>query len=336
MHIGTFARTRVSIAVVAMVMASLISLPGSARQASPVAITLDPEQWIVFQGGGRIQLVTRGGSDLHPLTPDWTGGEQFHPDWSPDGTQVAFSADSVDGTRDIWIVNVDGSGLTKVVDCEDPCIATDDPDWSADGSLIAYADFSSDNGTTDGSVRTVTLADGSITSVFEAEPGDTPWVPSWSPDGRQLVFENVRWAEPTTDSETVAGSAIMVIDLDATSAESVMVTEFDSFAGYPDWHPTQDLIVFQMADPASADGPRDLYTITSSGEDLSRLTTLGGTGWQAIQPRWAPNGESVIFVYDQMYTNPLLGEVMADGTPVENAPGQTINITHPRLAPGNG
>jgi len=34
--------------------------------------------------------------------------------WSPDGTKLAFVAADADGVGDVWVVNADGSGLTRV------------------------------------------------------------------------------------------------------------------------------------------------------------------------------------------------------------------------------
>jgi Tol biopolymer transport system component len=34
--------------------------------------------------------------------------------WSPDGTKLAFVAADADGVGDVWTVNDDGSGLTRV------------------------------------------------------------------------------------------------------------------------------------------------------------------------------------------------------------------------------
>ena len=43
--------------------------------------------------------------------------EDFRPEWSPDGSWVAFTSDS-DGTNDIYVVKPDGSELTQVTHTE--------------------------------------------------------------------------------------------------------------------------------------------------------------------------------------------------------------------------
>lgn len=309
--------------------------PVASPEATPVGLgALAGNQWIAYQFDGAIQLIRSDGSEARQLTVGVAGTEQYHPSWSPDGTQIAFSADEEDGTRDIWIVTIDGLSPKKVVDCVDPCLALDDPAWSPDGTQLAYAEFADANGMTDGSIKVVDLSTGATSIAFDAEPGDTPWVPRWSPDGTRLVFEVQRWQEPEVTSETVAGGAVLVVDLTAPEADPVVLADFETFAGYPDWHPTEDLIVFQMTTPASPDGPFDLYTIGADGTGITQLTALAGSGFQAIQPSWAPDGTSVVFVLDEMWSNPRLGIVLADGTLVDPDPGiQAVNLTHPRLAP---
>jgi Tol biopolymer transport system component len=79
------------------------SLSSPSPSGSPVSALDDP--WIAYQGatGGppRIRLVRPDGTDDHAVVPDIEAGDQFHPDWSPDGLRLAFAADDADGTRDV-------------------------------------------------------------------------------------------------------------------------------------------------------------------------------------------------------------------------------------------
>ena len=297
--------------------------------ATPVAENAD--QWIVYQHDERIKLVRHDGSEDHVLTPDWTGGPQFHPDWSPDGNRIAFSADHEDGTRDIWIVSLDGMDAELVYDCVAPCIAADDPAWSPDGSKLAVGVFSDVEGFTSGTVEVVDLATESVTIVHKAEKGLTTFVPRWSPDGSRIVFDVTQWDTLFPDSETAIGNSIQVVTVGSEPAPATVLMDFDTNSGYPDWHPTEDLIVFQTG--ATTDGPFDLATIRPDGTGLTPLTALAGSGFQAIQPTWSPDGASVTFVYDEMWTNARLGEVLADGTLISAGPDGMPPMTHPRLQP---
>jgi len=71
-----------------------------------------------------IRVTTDEGSSLTRLTM----GDDHAPTWSPDGSQVAFSRGAEDSAeQDIFVVNVDGSGLTQLT--TDPA-ADSHPSWS--------------------------------------------------------------------------------------------------------------------------------------------------------------------------------------------------------------
>jgi Tol biopolymer transport system component len=58
--------------------------------------------------------------------------------WSPDGTQVAYIAETPDPrVNEIWIMNADGSGKRALLESHNLGIS---PVWSADGSKIVYVD----------------------------------------------------------------------------------------------------------------------------------------------------------------------------------------------------
>jgi len=68
----------------------------------------------------------------HPLTSH--DAQDRHPSFSPDGQQIAFASDRM-GDWDIFVVNVDGSGLTQITSATSFEYA---PTWSPDGRFLAY------------------------------------------------------------------------------------------------------------------------------------------------------------------------------------------------------
>jgi Tol biopolymer transport system component len=89
-------------------------------------------EWIVFNKksgpvgvkGSDLYLVHPDGSGLHPITTGGAAGksDQFAAAWSPDGRRLLF--DSVPGgpvkRGDLWMVNVDGTGLIQLTDARAP------------------------------------------------------------------------------------------------------------------------------------------------------------------------------------------------------------------------
>jgi dipeptidyl aminopeptidase/acylaminoacyl peptidase len=107
---------------------------------------------------------------------------------SPDGTRLAFEA--LDGgNSDIYVVNVDGSGLTRLT--TDP--ATDQyPQWSPDGSTIVYdnagAHEDSDPQFSKTSEIFTVPANGSAGPTQLTNNSVADAAPAYSPDGRRIAF----------------------------------------------------------------------------------------------------------------------------------------------------
>jgi hypothetical protein len=109
---------------------------------------------IVFtrNSGGPIDLwiVNVDGSVERQLTrfEDQSSSAPSDPDWSPDGSRIVFAAaapgaerkDHRDPPRDLWVIDADGTNLTRLTDTPQDEI---DPSWSPDGEAIAFLSSSS-------------------------------------------------------------------------------------------------------------------------------------------------------------------------------------------------
>ena len=115
------------------------------------------------------------------------------PAWSPDGQRLVFTGYD-GGLSDLFIVNINGSGLTRLTHDK---YADLNPVWSPDGKAIAFA---TDRGPgTDfaklliGNTRIALLdiATGRIDGLPGMELG-TNRSPQWSPDGQSIAFVSDR------------------------------------------------------------------------------------------------------------------------------------------------
>jgi Tol biopolymer transport system component len=304
-------------------------------------VVADGEAWIVYQGGTggppRLRLVRPDGSGDHPLVPGIRAGDQVHPDWSPDGMHIAFAADDGDGTRDLWIVNVDGSEATKAYDCSDPCAWSDDPAWSPDGSTILFQQGVAVDGGPNGvgQLARLDVAAGTVTSVYSAPgPGDYLYVPRWAPDGTRIVFEVVEFKSARLDEEAVTGGTIAVIALKdgASRGEARELLPRSSRASYADWHPDGSRVVYAVPTGPGDMAPADLWTITPDGNGRTQLTHMAAARGRAIQPTWSPDGTQLVFVAEREIGTPVAGISASDGTGLGLVPGEQRR-THPRLRP---
>lgn len=83
-------------------------------------------------GGTQIFVMNADGSNVKRVSFN-CGSNNTDPVFSPDGTKIAFVSQTA--TLDIYIVNVDGSNLTRLTSVGN----NEDPTWSPDGNYIAFS-----------------------------------------------------------------------------------------------------------------------------------------------------------------------------------------------------
>jgi Tol biopolymer transport system component len=112
----------------------------------------------------------------------------FHPAWSPDGKQIAFSTEELTSPYGrqsnslLWVVDVAGGTPRKIQDAD-----AAQPAWSPSGARIAF--WANHSG---GQRDLFTMPAGGGARVPVLEDAAVDWSPAWSPDGRYLYFSSDR------------------------------------------------------------------------------------------------------------------------------------------------
>ena len=131
-------------------------------------------------GNPEIYVVNRDGSNTRRITNH--PGIHITPTWSPSGTQIAFVSDRT-GTPQIYVVGADGLNLSKKTS-ESYC---DRPTWSsAPFNEIAFASRAGPGF----DIKVLDLTSGATRALTSGE--GTNESPSFSPNGRHLVFTSTR------------------------------------------------------------------------------------------------------------------------------------------------
>ena len=132
----------------------------------------DSDIWRYRVGGGTEPLIVSSMRDANP---------QF----SPDGTRVAFASDRSGDATDIWVARADGSGLIQMTNRVGRNQGS--PRWSPDGRWIAF-----DSQGQDGHWNIDVIdASGGRPRQITSGPSDEN-VPSWSHDGKWIYFRSGR------------------------------------------------------------------------------------------------------------------------------------------------
>jgi TolB protein len=176
------------------------------------------------------------------------------PAWSPDGNTIAFSS----GRGDIYVINVDGTELTRIVSTTPEC-GDDYPAWSPDATEIAF------RRDCPGGIFAVSVTDGSLRRLTDDRRDSQP---AWSPDGGSIAFSRAE----------EGGRNIFVLDV--TSGELSRLTE--EVSNYsPAWSSDGTGIVFG----SNRTGAQHIWAMRSDG---SRQQPLTRGGFVDIAPAWSP------------------------------------------------
>ncbi len=313
-------------ALVGLVVALTVAGCGSGGSASPAPADTHV---VIYQGpGGILMTINADGTGRADLIPQGAKNAN-HPDWSPDGSHLVFVEHDDDGTTDIWVTAADGTVSRELVDCVAPCEVAEDPAWSPDGTKIAFHTYDT------GGPEDLRIADAQTGDVLRSIPAGelrSAYRPRWSPDGQRIVVETGVYA--SYDSPEPIEQVIAVVDLTVETPTFNVITEASLEAGYADWNPSGDLIVFQAGnlDPFAEGGTAsDIYVVAPDGTGLRRVNQPNNDAKYAL-PSWSTDGRTILLT--TIYPNRDFRIARLDsttGTVVElqDESGSTIPGAHP-------
>jgi Tol biopolymer transport system component len=270
--------------------------------------------------------------------------------------RIAFASDR-SGNYDIWTMNADGGGLTRLT--SDPA---DDlrPAWSPNHHKIVFS--SNRSGNTD--VWTMN-ADGSGQTQLTTDPA-SDGRPAWSPNGKKILFRSNR-----------AGGVYEIFEMNADGSNQTQLTFLPGLSEQAHYSPNGKLILFTHSADDGTNGPialwtmqardgthltqitpdslqagsgvwspngheitfqnnscltcanSDVYTIDANGKHLQQLTSFGNN----LDPRWSPTGRSIVFSHEDppiTFDHEQIYTMNADGSDPVNLTNDTFDNVFPR------
>lgn len=308
----------------AMALAPMLSSPNRL----PAAVTNWSNGLIAFHRVGDIWVVDPTVGEPQVLIGGMAADEG--PDWSPDGTKIAFLRP--DGmAHDLMVADADGSNVTKVT--TDPIIDLQTYAWSPDGTQLAMA--SSVN-----RYPSIILvaADGSGERVLDlGVPAD--WV-YWHPGGSSLLVR----------AGTPQGAGLFSVGLpDGVLSEPIITSDTASafYAGdrgindllWPTWSADGSMIAYTNGQAAAGSpslfgGPDLRNFVVDADGSANRMIEYAADSDHEDGATWSPDGTHLSMVIRKGSFHQVAIADIAGGGPIiatspEEDPGGLHHVWSP-------
>lgn len=206
---------------------------------------------------------------------DHPGANAADPEWSPDGTRLAFTSNA-EGQHEVYVYDLNTEQIERLTAHAGASSTRDRrPFWSPDGSRIVFerqADGERDLWlmNADGSNQTQLTHRGDVESDFIFDP--------WHPTGDRVLFvvTEVDGTTVTSDifSVTVPGGTV------------VNLTNDDALSQGPAWSSDGSRILHSSGDVSTS----QIQVMEADGSNAREIGTASGS-----EPRWSPDDTRIAF-----------------------------------------
>lgn len=222
----------------------------------------DKGQWM-------IQVSRPDGSEPQTIVPHGR-----RPQWSPDGSKLAFSSYTDDFQTKVSMVNADGTESKEVSQRPESFGFS----WSPDGKQIAYEAVGADHY----EMHTINLENGEDRFLTDGDGGQyTDRSPAWAPSGRTIAFERRHKRYPAASLWTV----------DVESGQPKQLFQKLADVVDPVFSPDGKTLVFGSNHDRR--GGLDLMSMDVATLKITPLTDLKG---DEHSPSFSPDGTTIAYL----------------------------------------
>ena len=227
-------------------------------------------------------------------------------------------------TYEIYVMDADGGNQQNLTN--DP---NDDssPSWSPDGKRIAFESNRDGHFNMPGGLPAYEIyvmdADGGNQQNLTNDP-NSDWSPSWSPDGKRIVFNSNRDGNRDGNRNN---HEIYVMDADGGNQQRL--TDNDFYDTHPSWSPDGERIAFMSRRDGHFIGEdglsSEIYVMDADGNNQRRLTNnrvYDGS------PSWSSDGKRIVFSSDRDRPGQFIFEVYVMDANGGNLQNLTNNPHH--------
>ena len=292
------------------------SITTSAQTPIPSPSSSDqPTGHIVFtcqifktQAAEQICIMNADGSGFRRLTTE-DNIRHFYPSLSPDGQRVLYSSYLVDNNYEIYQMDIQSGAVARLTNSYG---VDDAPEFSPDGQSMTFMHNSPTRNT-----NQIVIADQGGANA-ENIPRITGWDPTWSPDGKQILFASDR------------DGAVQLFTVRRDGSQIHRITNLPAIRGRSDWSADGQFIVTYSGEPWH----RELYLMSADGSNVHQLTPSGGN---SQGPSFSPDGKWVAFTaYFDKYNDENGCEIYIiriDGTDLRRLTNNDYCDYQPRWGP---
>ncbi len=235
--------------------------------------TIQPKGQIVFtcqifkvQASNQICIINADGTGFRRLTKDDTK-QHYYPSPAPDGKSVVYAAFRDKNIYEIYEMRL---ATGNVVQLSDRIGNLNAPEISPNGKSIV---FKHSNGFNNKNLIWIMDRNGeNIANI----PRATGWDPTWSPDGKYVLF--------ASDMD----GAIQLFTIRANGKELKKISNLPAIRGRSDWSPDGKYIVTYSGETWK----REVYIMDADGANAHILSPAGGNSQGAS---FSPDGQWLTF-----------------------------------------